>query len=122
MQISRDNPFFFITFVTHNRISVFEKDSMKDLVCEFLDEARSSGDFFIFAYVVMPDHIHLVTDSSQKSSVILRYLKGISARRVIDYLKENEYQSSLEKLGHRTLKDNWKYSLWQHQSNVLSIV
>ena len=111
MLISRDNPFFYITFVAHNRLNIFQKDYMKELACECLNEARNSGKFLIFAYVVMPDHIHLITDSPHKSSVILRYLKGISARRIIDYLKENSFQTSLDKLRHRTLKGNWEYSL-----------
>lgn len=122
MQISRDNPFYYITFVTHNRLNIFQKDKMKDLTCDFLNEARNSGEFLIFAYVLMPDHIHLITDSPDRSSVILRYLKGITARRIIDYLKENNFQISLDKLGHKTRKGNWKYSLWQHRSNVLSLI
>lgn len=122
MQISRDNPFYYITFVAHNRLNIFQKDKMKDLACEALDEARNSCGFLIFAYVVMHDHIHLITDSPQDSSVILRYLKGISAKRLIDYLKENNFQSSLNKIRHKTRKGNWQHSLWQHRSNILSLI
>jgi len=46
----------------------------------------------------MLDHLHLVTNCPKKSSDVLRYLKGITGRRVIDYLKEKKYDISLAKL------------------------
>jgi REP-associated tyrosine transposase len=51
----------------------------------------------------------------------LRRIKGITARRVIDFLKENDYQRSLAKLQHPEWKRADKYSLWQQEKNVLSI-
>ena len=69
----------------------------------------------------MPDHYHLITDSSRKSSEVLRYLNGITARRVINYRKENNLTSSLEKLKQETKKREYKYSLWEHHPNVFSL-
>ena len=50
-----------------------------------------------------------------------RIIKGITARRVFDYLKENDYTSSLEKLRHEVRNRNHRYSLWQTEKNVLPI-
>src|SRR5215203_1420161 len=69
----------------------------------------------------MPDHYHLITDSHRKSGEVLRFMNGITARRVIDYLKENSFASSLEKLRQETKKREYKYSLWEHHPNVFSI-
>ena len=69
----------------------------------------------------MPDHYHLLTDASRKPSEVLRYLNGISARRVIDYLKKNNFNSSLEKLRQETKKREYKYSLWEHHPNVFTV-
>ena len=33
------------------------------IACRGLDEARTSGGFSIYAYVIMPDHIHVITNS-----------------------------------------------------------
>jgi REP element-mobilizing transposase RayT len=63
----------------------------------------------------------LITDQPNTSADVLRYIKGITGRRVIDYLKENNYQSSLEKLRHEEWKRKHVYSLWGHESNVLTI-
>jgi len=52
---------------------------------------------------------------------VLRRVKGLTARRVIDYLKEHDYQSSLAKLRHEEWKRKHSYSLWQQEKNVFSI-
>ena len=43
---------------------------------------------------------------------------GIVSRRVIDFLKENEHHSSLEKLRHEEYRRGHRYSLWNHHPNV----
>ena len=70
----------------------------------------------------MPDHFHVITDSPRKSSIVLQFIKGIVSRRVLGYLKEMEYHASLKKLEHDHWKRNHRYSLWQHDSDVFSIV
>jgi len=69
----------------------------------------------------MPDHLHLLTDAPVKPSVVLQYIKGIVARRVIDHLKKGDYASSLRKLRHADWKRNHRFSLWQHDSDVFSV-
>ena len=121
MKISKDNPCYYLTSVTNNRLPVFKTDKLKEVTAKALDEARKSAEILIFAYVIMPDHYHLLTDSSRKPSEVLRYLNGITARRVIDYLKVNNFTSSLEKLKQETKKREYKYSLWEHHPNAFSV-
>lgn len=56
---------------------------MKKIVADAFDEARASAGILIFAYVIMLDHTHLLTDNARKMGDVLRYLNGISAKRVI---------------------------------------
>ena len=99
--ISRDTPSLSITSVARDRLPVFRNDAIKAIVCAALDEALRSGSFPLFAYVIMPDHWHIITGGVWKPSDTLRFLNGITAHRVIGYLKEDNYTSSLAKL-HRT--------------------
>ena len=96
-RISRDSQALYITVVTNNRLPVFRTGQMKDVLCRALDEARKSAGFLLFAYVIMIDHLHLITSRPTTTSDVLRVLKGLTAHRVIDYLKENNYLSSLSK-------------------------
>src|SRR6267142_4618600 len=120
-QISRASQALYLTVVTKDRLPVFRTDNMSMVVCKALDEARNSGGFLIFAYVIMPDHLHLITDQPNTSADVLRYVKGITGRRVIDYLKQNEFKSSLSKLTHEQWKRRHTHSLWQQEKNVFSI-
>jgi putative transposase len=120
-RISRDTPAPYITMVAKDRLPVFQTDGIKTIACNAIDEARQSHGFLLFAYVIMPDHMHLLTDQPDKPSNLLRYVKGIVAHRVIEYLKEKNYQSSLDKLRHEEWKRNHRYSLWQQEKNVFSI-
>jgi REP element-mobilizing transposase RayT len=120
-QISRDSPALFITIVANNRLPVFQSEAIKVVTCRAIDEARKAGGFLLFAYVIMPDHLHLLTNCPDTSADVLRYVKGLSARRVIDYLKEHNFQSSLAKLRHADWKRQHRYSLWQQEKNVFSV-
>jgi REP element-mobilizing transposase RayT len=119
--VSKNSPLYFITSVTHKRLPVFRTDRLKQVFCNALDEARNSGGFKIHAYTVMPDHFHIITNSKLNESETLRYLNGVSARRLIQYLKENGFESSLLKLRIETKERNYKHSLWEHHSNSFEI-
>jgi REP element-mobilizing transposase RayT len=120
-QISRDSQALYITVVAKDRLPVFKSGAIKLITCQALDEARKSGGFLLFAYVVMPDHLHFLTDCPKNSADVLRRVKGLTARRVIDYLHEHDHQSSLAKLRHQEWKRKHSYSLWQQEKNVFSI-
>ena len=119
--ISQDSPVLYITIVTKDRLPIFKTNPMKQLLCRAIDEARKSAGFLLFAYVVMLDHMHLLTSRPSTTSNVLRVLKGITAHRLIDHLKANNYLSSLAKLQHQERSRNYKYSLWQTEKNVLPI-
>ena len=76
-----------------------------------LNEARGSGNFSLYTYVVMPDHIHVITDSVLRPSKTLQFINGITARRIINYLKKHNYQESLKKLRHEIRPRRYSYSL-----------
>ena len=119
--ISQDSPVLYITVVTNDRLPVFRTDRMKEILCRAIDEARNSVAFLLFAYVIMTDHMHVLTSRPSTTSDALRVLKGITARRVIDYLKAKNYSSSLAKLSHGERDRNYKYSLWQTEKNVFPV-
>ncbi len=110
--ISRDTPFLYLTSVTKDRLPVFRSDKIKAVTCAALAEARKSGGFDFYAYVIMRDHLHLISDSLRRISEVLRFVNGIISRRVIDYLKANQFQSSLDKLRVEDKARGYRYTLW----------
>lgn len=120
--ISRTTPAYYLTTVTKDRLPIFRTDELKEILAQALAEARISGGIRIFAYVIMPDHSHLLTDGAKPISEVLRYLNGISARRVIDHLKANGHQASLWKLRSATKSRGYKYSVWQHHADAFNVI
>jgi putative transposase len=120
-QISRDSQALYLTLVAKDRLPVFGTDRIKGVTSEALNEARNSGGFLIFAYAIMPDHLHLITSQPDGCAEVLRRVKGITGRRVIDYLKQNDFKSSLAKLRHGEWKRRHTHSLWQQEKNVFFI-
>ena len=87
---------------------------------EALGEARRSANFLIFSYVIMPDHYHIITDGKREPSDTLRFLNGISAKRILDHLKANA-AASLEKLKMSEKKRGYKYSVWEHHADTFLV-
>jgi REP element-mobilizing transposase RayT len=117
-RISKDNPAFYLTAVTKDRLPIFRTAQLAKIMCNALAEARTSAGFLIFAYVIMLDHIHIVTDSRIASKDIHRFVKGIASRRIIDHLKEKGLSESLDKLRIPGRGDGSEYSLWQRHPDT----
>jgi len=66
---------FFVTAITLNRRRRFQVDATARLFIETLQHYRRTGSYKLFAFVVMPDHIHLLlqTDDLSKS---MKDIKG----------------------------------------------
>jgi REP element-mobilizing transposase RayT len=110
--ISRDSPCYYLTSVARDRLPIFRTEAIKVIACSALDEARRSGKFALYAYVIMPDHIHVITDSILSATRTLQFINGITGRRIIDYLKEQNHEGSLKKLRHEIRPRRYSYSLW----------
>lgn len=121
IKISRDDPCYYLTSVAHRRLPIFQTDVVKQIVCDAWDEARRSAGILIFAYVVMHDHSHIVTDGNRDISDVLRFTNGISAKRILDHLKQNGFEASLKKLQQAEKRKGYKYSVWEHHPNAFRI-
>lgn len=94
-KISRTTPAYYFTSVTHHRLPIFRTDKLKQIFCDAIREVRLKHGILILAYVIMPDHVHLLVYSKKEISDALRLLNGISARRIIQYLKTSGFEGSL---------------------------
>ncbi len=79
---------------------------------------RVSQESLLCTHVIMPDHLHAITDSARSSADTLRFIDGIMSHRVIAHLKERGYESSLQKLRQETKPRHYRHSLWDHHPNV----
>jgi len=106
------------------------------MFCEELEAARVRYGFHVLAFVVMPDHVHLLLwwDTEARPDLTISKIawavKGLSARRIVDYLKSRvgagtgvgdgiavAYPGVLLrpvwKPADKPHYRNWRYKIWQ---------
>ena len=74
---------FFITTQTHNRRRLFQHPPTADLLIETLQHYRHEGRYKLHAFVLMPDHIHLLlTPNEITLERTVQLIKGGFSRRL----------------------------------------
>ncbi len=76
---------FFITAVTHNRRRLFQVAENADLLLQTLQHYRREGLYKLHAFVVMPDHVHLLLTTEDLPRAI-RHIKGGFSHRLASRL------------------------------------
>jgi putative transposase len=68
---------FFVTSATFNRRRIFRIRANAQLFIETLQHYRSEGHFKLYAFVVMPDHVHfLITPQGVTLERVVQLIKG----------------------------------------------
>jgi putative transposase len=68
---------FFITTITYNRRRLFQLPRNAELLLETLQHYRAQGIYKLHAFVVMPDHAHLLLTPQEKTiSQSMNLIKG----------------------------------------------
>jgi putative transposase len=69
---------FFITTVTANRRRLFQVESNANILLSVIEQNRSKNRLQIHAFVVMPDHIHLLLTPAKDVSLekAMQFIKG----------------------------------------------
>ncbi len=74
---------FFITTITYNGRRLFQLPANAELFLETLQHYRREGLYKLHAFVVMPDHVHLLlTPQTQTISHVMNRIKGAYSHRV----------------------------------------
>jgi putative transposase len=72
----------FITFSCHHRLPYLEGSEPKDILEQIIEKTRRSHNFSLYAYVIMPEHVHLLLSEPEDRilSSTIRVLKGESSK------------------------------------------
>jgi putative transposase len=69
---------FFVTAITDNRRRIFQNDANARLFIETLQHYRAEGFYKLYAFVVMPDHVHLLLNTDDLAGAMQRIKGGFS--------------------------------------------
>ena len=89
-RINHPNHARFITFSTYRRLNLFGTAELRDVFRNQLEKAKSVYGFELYAWVLMPNHAHLLVRESETGDVsgLLRSLKGTVARKIMSRWRE----------------------------------
>lgn len=114
-----DHPYF-ITISVVGWVDVFTRQSYNDVLIQSLAFCIHNKNLEIYAYVIMPSHIHMIVRSPQATlPSILRDFKSFTAKKIISIIKHESGESRKEWMLHvfeyhaRFRKQNEKYMFWQ---------
>jgi putative transposase len=90
--------FYFITFVVVGWIDVFTRSELCDIITDNLNYCIENKNVEIYSFVIMPSHIHLIARSSvdEKLSNFIRDFKSFSAKRIINEMGSESFESRKE--------------------------
>jgi len=102
-----------LTFTCYHRERFLEDPWIRDTFLDSLRLARKRHGFLVWAYVVMPEHVHLlVAPRGGLVRDILRSVKQPASQRVIARLR-NEGSPLLQRMESGAKRGNSPYSFWQ---------
>lgn len=69
---------YFLTLVTAQRRRIFQVTKTADLMLDHLQNQRRKGRFELYAFVIMPDHLHLLLTPAHDVSLekAMQFIKG----------------------------------------------
>jgi putative transposase len=84
----------FITFSCYHRLPFLEHPNPKDTLEQVIEKTRHSHKLAIYAYVLMPEHVHLLTSEPETRTLssFLRVIKGESSK-LLKGTRENFWQA-----------------------------
>jgi putative transposase len=68
---------YFLTFCTHRRQPIFFDSTHAAVVQQQILRASARFEFALFAYCVMPDHVHLLVHGASPRSDLRRFIKRV---------------------------------------------
>ena len=80
---------YFITIVVKDRKKLFLDEEICSIILKDLEFYRKKYDYLLHAYVIMPDHLHLLLSLKERGniSIIMRDFKSHTAQMINKLLK-----------------------------------
>ena len=112
-KILDENYPYFMTSSIVGKLPLFLDPKISSLITDGLHFLTKERNIKLYAYVIMPDHIHFIAEGINLAKHISSF-KSFTARSIVDYLtRENRLKELIvlrnQKLAHKTDR---KYQVW----------
>lgn len=107
---------YFITTTAVRRLHLFHRDVIKRLLVDTLDCMHLRGRFKLYAFVIMPNHVHLIIQCNAEDpfSDVMRDFKKHVADRLLRQLENEDNQPALARLAALVIRSKrQRYVVWE---------
>lgn len=119
---------YFVSFAVINWLDVFIQNEYKNILVDSLQYCQQEKGLEIFAWCIMPNHMHLIFRSVEKSpELLLGDFKRFTSKVVAKAIKENIEDVRKDFLLDQFLKAGSKssnvkiYQFWQHDNKPIEL-
>jgi REP element-mobilizing transposase RayT len=120
---------YFLTLTVVGWIDVFTRKELADIIIEKLKIAQRDFSVAIYAYVIMPSHIHLIAQKNNEDSLNewIGSFKSLTAKEIIKAINTHDYESRrswldyLFKFFAKFQKQNPGYMFWQKTNHPIEV-
>lgn len=119
---------YFLTFTVVGWIDIFTRSRYSDVIMDSFEYCIKNKGLDVFAYVVMPSHVHTVARNLDASlSGIIRDFKSHTAKTILEMIENEPGESRKEWLLHmfkyaKFHKQNKQYQFWQKKSHPIELL
>ncbi len=90
---------YFVSFATVYWIDVFVREDYFSTVADSLNYYRKNKGMELYAYCIMPSHLHLIfRDSNENPGKLLGELKTFTSKKLMELIEGNVQESRRERL------------------------
>jgi putative transposase len=119
---------YFVSFAVVHWIDVFVREEYCISIIESLNFCIKNKGMKLYAYCIMPSHIHLIFhDENNKPADLLGHFKSFTSKKLIKQIQENSQESRKEWLMNAFEKagsvnsNNTKYQFWQQHNKPIEL-
>lgn len=120
---------YFVSIATVDWVDIFTRQEYKEIFIDSLKYCQKKKGMIIHAWCRMTNHVHLIFSCKEKGkhSDILRDLKKITFKKIIESILDNPFESRkdwmLEILSHarKNNSNNKEYQFWQQDNHPVEI-
>ena len=88
---------YFITCTVVNWIDIFTRECYVNILVDSIKHCQKDKGLEVYAYCIMPSHFHMIARAKDGTlGILLKDLKGFTARKILEEIKENPQESRKE--------------------------
>lgn len=114
---------YFVTTKAERHAHLFKRESIIRILLDSLHFLRTEGRMLLFAFVIMPNHIHLIGKFSNEYTLadMMRDFKRHTARQIIRQLQAENKDETLQLLKSLNKDSRQDFKVWEDRYDARNV-